>query len=192
MKTMCAIFPSMLMLAGLVGFSAAGAAAEPEGAKAAGASPAEAAGMRVQFELFVKDARVAADFYTRVLGFQCSGKPEQYIEARCGGVKIGICQDSSLPGTHYFSPEALRGRKEVGTEIVLMVDNLDAFHERVVRSGYPIYEKLVKRPWGDARFPDCGPGWILSADHGAAAGAALREYHHEGTKTRRVEDGRES
>jgi lactoylglutathione lyase len=123
-------------------------------------APAEPAvapvGMTVRFELFVKDTHVAADFYTRILGFECDTDAGPYIQARSGAVRIGICDQSTLPGDHHFSPAALQGRKGIGTEIVLEVENLDAFYERVVKSGYGIREELAKRPWGlrDFRLVD--------------------------------------
>ncbi len=44
----------------------------------------------------------------------------------------------------------------MGTEIVLEVENLDAYYEAVQKTGYPIREALIKRPWGlrDFRLVD--------------------------------------
>jgi len=143
------------LAAGLFGrmlLASAAMAADPNGAEA----PAAPAGMTVRFELFVKDTHATADFYTRILGFQCDTDTGPYIQARSGSVRIGICDQSSLPEEHHFSPAALQGQKGVGTEIVLEVDNLDAFYERVMKSGYAIREDLAKRPWGlrDFRLVD--------------------------------------
>ncbi len=115
-----------------------------------------ATGMTVRFELFVKDTRAAADFYMRVLGFQCDRESGPYIQARNGTVRIGICSETGLPKEHYFSPEALQGRKGVGVEIVLEVADFDALYQRVLKSKYPLREGLVKRPWGlrDFRLVD--------------------------------------
>jgi uncharacterized glyoxalase superfamily protein PhnB len=120
------------------------------------ATSAAPTGMTVRFELFVKDTHASADFYTRILGFQCDTDAGPYIQARSGSVHIGICDQANLPESHHFSPQALQGRKGVGTEIVLEVENLDAYYERVTKSGYAIREALAKRPWGlrDFRLVD--------------------------------------
>ncbi len=131
-------------------------AADPAATTAPEPSAGTPVGMTVRFELFVKDTHAAADFYSRILGFQCDSDAGPYIRATCGSVRIGICDQSTLPGTHHFSLEALKGQKGVGTEIVLEVENLDALYERVVKSGYAIREELMKRPWGlrDFRIVD--------------------------------------
>ncbi|MEP6669271.1 MAG: VOC family protein [Chthoniobacter sp.] len=134
-----------------------GIAADPANPpNAPDATPVAPAGMVVRFELFVKDTRVAADFYRRVLGFECHPTEGQYIQARNGSVHIGICDQAMLSKTHHFSPEALQGRKGVGTEIVLEVDNFDAHYQRVEKSGYAIHEGVTRRPWGlrDFRLVD--------------------------------------
>jgi predicted enzyme related to lactoylglutathione lyase len=113
-------------------------------------------GMTVRFELFVKDTHASAGFYQRVLGFTCDADSGPYIRARSGSVRIGICDQSTLPSDHHFSTTALQGPKGVGTEIVLEVENLDAYHERVVKAGYAIREEIAMRPWGlrDFRLVD--------------------------------------
>jgi len=132
------------------------AVADPNAAETPPAAPVAPVSMTVRFELFVKDTHATADFYTRILGFQCDTDTGPYIQAHCGSVRIGICDQATLPSDHHFSPEALKGQKGVGTEIVLEVDNLEAYYERVTKSGYAIREDLAKRPWGlrDFRLVD--------------------------------------
>ena len=136
-------------------------AAEPNGAETPSTpppatAPVAPAGMTVRFELFVKDTHASVDFYTRILGFQADTDSGSYIQARCGSVKIGICDQATLPEDHHFSPKALQGPKGVGTEIVLEVENLEAIYERVRKSGYAIHDELTKKPWGlrDFRIVD--------------------------------------
>ena len=113
---------------------------------------------------------MAADFYSRILGFQCDSEAGPYIRAVSGAVRIGIIGQSTLPGTHHFRSEALKGQKGVGTEIVLEVENVDALYERVVKSGYEIREELMKRPWGLRDFRIVDPdGYYLRITERAAA-----------------------
>lgn len=141
------------LLASLVSYQVASGAEEKKGNNGTEAAPL---GMAVRFELFVKDTRVTVDFYSRVLSFECNATDGPCITARCGSVRIGICDQATLPKTHHFSPEALQAHKGVGTEIVLEVENFGSFYQRVVTSGYTIHEKVAKRPWGlrDFRLVD--------------------------------------
>lgn len=147
------------------------AAAVPNGAEATDPSAGAPVAMTVRFELFVKDTHVSAEFYSRVLGFQCDTDAGPYIRATSGSVRIGICDQSTLGETHHFSPTAMQGQKGAGTEIVLEVENLDALHERVVKSGYAIREELMKRPWGLRDFRIVDPdGYYLRITEKTANG----------------------
>jgi len=112
--------------------------------------------MAVRFELFVKNCRASVDFYTRVLGFSTDSTSDTYAPIRNGSVQIGIVLQGTLPKTHHFSPQNLQGPKGVGTEIVLEVDNFDAFYQHVLSSGYPVGEEVALRLWGlrDFRLVD--------------------------------------
>ena len=158
------------ILGGALLFSSTRADADPNSAETpaatapaepAPATPAAPTNMTMRFELFVKDTHTSVDFYTRILGFQCDADTGSYIQARSGSVRIGICDQATLPEGHHFSPDALQGRKGVGTEIVLEVENLDAYYERVTKSGYAIREELAETALGAAR--DFRIDWIRMA-----------------------------
>ena len=57
---------------------------------------------------------------------------------------------------HYLGREIATLRRGLGVEIVLEVDDVDGWRDRVAASGHPILEPLRDRPWGlrDFRISD--------------------------------------
>ena len=108
--------------------------------------------MTSRFELFVDDPDRSAGFYTAVLGFELAGASESYRSLRRGGVRIGIGDAGHLGEGHHFMPEIVSGRRGLGVEIVLEVDDVETLHAHVQRSGYHIHEALTSRPWGLSDF----------------------------------------
>lgn len=110
---------------------------------------ASEASMSIRFELFVRDMDTAIAFYTGVLGFGLIREDPEYSSLRRGGVVLGLGPVSKLPSEGgYFTRDMAELRRGLGVEIVLEVDDLDAYYSRVLASGYPIREPLRERPWG--------------------------------------------
>jgi catechol 2,3-dioxygenase-like lactoylglutathione lyase family enzyme len=93
-------------------------------------------GMTLRLELFVNDVEKSADFYTRVLGFERQASDSTYVPVRSGSVVIGLGPAAGLPKFHPFNPELQTSRRGLGTEIVLEVDDVKAYYEKVKASGY--------------------------------------------------------
>lgn len=122
----------------------------------------EPKGMSLQIELFVNDLEKSAGFYTRVLGFAREGGDADYFQVRSGSVVIGLGRARDLSSKHYFNPELQKGRRGVGTEIVLFVDDVKTFYEKVKASGYPILAGLQRKSWGMTDFRITDPdGYYL-------------------------------
>ena len=114
------------------------------------------AGLRL--ELFVEDMEASIAFYTRVLAFEVvSREPGDYASLRLGDIVLGIGSVAKLPGEcGYFGRDVSAHRRGLGVEIVLEVDDVDGWRDRVAASGHPIFEPLQDRPWGlrDFRISD--------------------------------------
>ena len=114
------------------------------------------AGLRL--ELFVEDMEAAIAFYTRVLAFEVARlEPGGYASLRLGDIILGIGPVAKLPEEGgYFGRDISAQRRGVVVEIVLEVDDVDGWRDRVAASGHPIFEPLQDRPWGlrDFRISD--------------------------------------
>ncbi len=110
----------------------------------------------LRIELFVEDVERSAAFYELVLGFTRERATHGYVAIRRGEVRIGIGAAVNLPPQHYFDVVSLRGRKGIGVEIVLEVDDVDAALRSVIDAGTPVLTPLGERPWGlrDFRIAD--------------------------------------
>lgn len=119
-------------------------------------------GMALRFELFVRDVSASAKFYEDVLHFAVARKSPDYAVAESGAVQIGLQGDAGVSKTHYFYPELAAGRRGVGVEIVLEVDDVGATFEDVKKKGHPIQSPLKRRPWGATDFRIADPdGYYL-------------------------------
>jgi catechol 2,3-dioxygenase-like lactoylglutathione lyase family enzyme len=117
----------------------------------------------LRMELFVHDMDVAIHFYCGVLGFLLVRQDEGYASVRSGNVVIGLGPVAKLPETEgYFTRERLAADRGLGVEIVLEVDDIVGFHDRIRSAGYPIFEALQERPWGLTDFRIVDPdGYYL-------------------------------
>ena len=131
-----------------------------------------AASMRVRFELFVQEMGVAVAFYTGAMGFDLLREEPGYASLRRGEAILGLGPISKLPaGGGCFTRHIAEHRRGLGVEIVLEVDDLDAYHARILVSEYEISEPLRERSWGLRDFPGRRPGRLLPAHH--VAGVSL-------------------
>jgi lactoylglutathione lyase len=120
-------------------------------------------GMTLRLELFVTDMEKSIDFYTNALGFErMKGQPD-YAPVRSGSVLIALGPAAGLPKKHHFNPEIQNGRRGLGVEIVLEVDDVKSCFEKVKASGYKgVLTPLQKRPWGTTDFRVADPdGYYL-------------------------------
>jgi len=120
-------------------------------------------GMTLRLELFVTDMNKSVDFYTRVLGFERMKGGPDYAPVRSGSVLIALGPAAGLPRKHHFNPEVQTSRRGLGVEIVLEVDDVKSFFEKVKASGYSgILSPLQKRPWVATDFRVADPdGYYL-------------------------------
>jgi catechol 2,3-dioxygenase-like lactoylglutathione lyase family enzyme len=125
--------------------------------------PATPTGMTLRLELFVSDMAKSLEFYTQVLGFErLKGQPN-YAPVRSGSVLIALGPAKGLPPKHHFNPEVQSNRRGLGVEIVLEVDDVQAYFEKAKASGYQgTLTPLQKRPWGATDFRVVDPdGYYL-------------------------------
>jgi lactoylglutathione lyase len=102
-----------------------------------------AASMRVRLELFVQEMGVAVAFYTGAMGFDLLREEPVYTSLRRGEVILGLGSISKLPAEGgYFTRHVAKPRRGLGVEIVLEVDDLDAYHARILASEHEISEPL--------------------------------------------------
>src|SRR5215204_3581240 len=92
------------------------------------------AGLRL--ELFALDMEASIAFYTRVLGFErARHEPGDYASLRLGGIVLGIGPVAKLPKEGgYFGRDIATLRRGLGVEIVIEVDDVEGWRERVAAS----------------------------------------------------------
>jgi lactoylglutathione lyase len=122
-------------------------------------------GPGLRLELFALDMEASVAFYTRVLGFELAGHEP-------GGVVLGIGPVAKLPEEGgYFGREIATLRRGLGVEIVIEVDDVNGWRDRVAASGHPILEPLRDRPWGLRDFRISDPdGYYLRVTSRPAGG----------------------
>jgi len=115
-------------------------------------------GIGLRLELFVEEMGASIAFYTGVLGFEVARHdPGDYASLRWDDVVLGLGPVAKLPEKGgYFGRDLSHHRRGLGVEIVLEVEDVDGWHDRVALSEYPILEPLQGRPWGlrDFRVSD--------------------------------------
>jgi catechol 2,3-dioxygenase-like lactoylglutathione lyase family enzyme len=108
--------------------------------------------MQLRCEIFPSDLDATEDFYVRVLGFRVMRlqlePPSPYLALQRDSVRIGAALRAD--------GEAGMRRPPTGVELVLEVDDVEAEHDRILSSGWPVAEALQERPWGltDFRLTD--------------------------------------
>ena len=123
--------------------------------------------MSLRFEIFTADLDSVAAFYTQVLGFDLArderAAPVGYVALDRDGVHIGAASRGD-------PVDRSARRPPTGIELVLEVDDLDAEHDRVVASGWPIEEQRQDRPWGltDFRILDPAGHYLRITNRSAA------------------------
>jgi lactoylglutathione lyase len=93
--------------------------------------------------LYVEDLQVSVGFYRDVVGFAYKFTDAGYAEFDAGGVRFALYErrraEWLTEGT--VTPGA-------GGEVVVTVDDVDAYAERLREAGVPLLSGPADRPWG--------------------------------------------
>ncbi|MGB8953939.1 MAG: VOC family protein [Tumebacillaceae bacterium] len=115
-----------------------------------------------RLELFVRDLAKTLGFYHEVLGLDIVARKEHAATVSVNNSKFLLTEDSRLKADHYFDRASLEGRRGVGVELVVEVDDVHAMYDRVQTTGYEIYEPLIEQSWGCTDFRVIDPdGYYL-------------------------------
>jgi lactoylglutathione lyase len=100
--------------------------------------------MRLRYEVFHQVVFEVVRFYVEALRFEMLDHQQddfpEYATLRRDDVQVGCCE----------FPDAVTAprRPPRGSEIVLVVDDLDAEYAAVRAAGYELADDLTRRPWG--------------------------------------------
>lgn len=103
-------------------------------------------GATLRIEIFPSDIDRAVAFYA-ALRFEVVGRkegPPRYASIRRDDVRIGMVESPAHPAEQRAVP--------IGTEIVVVVDDVRAERDRVVAAGIELATDLQDREWGLTDF----------------------------------------
>ncbi len=114
----------------------------------------------VQIELHVPDFEIVQDFYGQ-LGFKKVWSRQEkdnsdYLVMERDGLVLNFWPgNESVYDQSYFKQWPQDTKRGYGVEIVIMVDDVVAYHD-TIKSFAKVVDPLVQRPWGlwDFRFED--------------------------------------
>jgi lactoylglutathione lyase len=102
-------------------------------------------GARLRCEIFPSDLDRTLRFYVDVLCFDVVRDERQaetpYLALRRGDVRLGAVARAPITAAEARRPP-------LGVELVLEVDDVDAEHDRISVTTWPMTESLTLRPWG--------------------------------------------
>lgn len=93
---------------------------------------------------YVRDLERSVEFYRDVLGLPLKLIGDGYAEFQTDNVKFGLYQRGRLPELLGESPEP--GGPE--GEVVFIVDDVDAWKDRLLAAGISVLSGPTDRPWG--------------------------------------------
>ena len=107
--------------------------------------PARITGFAVS--LNVPDPEASAGFLTGHFGYEVEMRNDGFVSLRhpAGGSNI-IFLRTGLP---TFKPAEVAGRARDGMLLVLVVDDLDAYHRRLESNGIDVVAAPETEPWGE-------------------------------------------
>jgi lactoylglutathione lyase len=94
--------------------------------------------------LYVEDLDASVAFYRTLLGLPVSTRSDTYAEFRLSNVKLGLFDRAHLPELIGRQP----GRGGTATELLFLVEDVDAEAERLRAAGAAILSGPVDRAWG--------------------------------------------
>lgn len=104
--------------------------------------------MEIGYEVFHPNLAVLVGFYVEVLGFQGPQRTDgiDHVVVSRGQVRVGctLSPDADAHPPSRWPP--------AGSEIVLRVKDVNAEYDRVIETGWPLADPLMKRPWGLTDF----------------------------------------
>lgn len=104
--------------------------------------------MQLRYEVFHLDVTEVVRFYVDVLRFEVLDYHEddfpEYATLSRDGVQVGCCEFPDAVTTPRRPPR--------GSEIVLVVDDIEAEYHEVRAAGYRLADGLMRRPWGSRDF----------------------------------------
>jgi lactoylglutathione lyase len=111
--------------------------------------------------LFVSDLEHSVRFYRDVIGLPFRFSTESYAEFATEGAKFALYARAHLPELigREVPMEAVPWPQG---EVAFFVDDVDAEHERLLRSGVTILAPPRERPWGERTLHVADPdGYVV-------------------------------
>jgi lactoylglutathione lyase len=94
--------------------------------------------------LYVEDLDASVGFYQALLGQPASARRQTYAEFRLSNLKLGLYDRAHLP--ELIGREGSAGG--AASEILFLVEDVEAEAERLRAAGVEILSGPVDRPWG--------------------------------------------
>jgi lactoylglutathione lyase len=96
--------------------------------------------------LYVSDLSASIRFYRDVLGLPFKFEDRGYAEFATGGARFGLFDRRLLPDLIGSVPE--QAPSGPSGEVLILVDDVDAEHDRLRAAGAKILSGPADRPWG--------------------------------------------
>lgn len=109
----------------------------------------------MRLELFVQNLKRSVDFYKNVIQLDLYSQNETSARFRSKNLNILLTQQNILSKDHYFS-NISTSRKGVGVEIIIIVPDIQNFHQRISEMEIELESQLKQQEWGlkDFRLVD--------------------------------------
>ncbi|WP_051582346.1 VOC family protein [Lysinibacillus fusiformis] len=111
--------------------------------------------INMRLELFVQNLKRSVDFYKNVIQLELYSQNETSASFKSKNLNILLTQQNILSNNHYFG-NINTSRKGVGVEIIIIVPDIQSFHQRVCEMQIELESQLKQQEWGlkDFRLVD--------------------------------------
>ena len=109
--------------------------------------------------LNVDDVPASAAFATEHFGFGEEMADDGFVSLSREDVGFNLV--FLRTGLATFKPDAMRGRRADGLLVVLVVDDIDREHRRLLEAGVPITTPIQTEPWGERFFQLTDPNGVV-------------------------------
>jgi catechol 2,3-dioxygenase-like lactoylglutathione lyase family enzyme len=109
--------------------------------------------------LNVDDPAASAAFVEDKLGFTREMEADGFVSLSRADTGFNLIYLRT--GLETFKPDWMRGRSADGILVVLVVDDVDAEHARLLEQGVEILTPLQTEPWGERFFQIADPNGIV-------------------------------